>query len=61
MIANATSYILNHTLHSDFKIQTVLETPKTSYILYRERLANHSNLLISALNFNSIPDNPPGG
>jgi len=58
MIASASPYVSNHTLHSDFKIQTVLETTKTTYKLYLARLANHSNPSISALNSNSNPGNP---
>jgi len=60
MVASAPPYLSNHTLHSDFKIQTILETAtKTSYKLYHACLAYHSNPLISALNCNSISGDSP--
>ncbi|VVC44186.1 Endonuclease/exonuclease/phosphatase,Reverse transcriptase domain [Cinara cedri] len=59
MITGAPPYVSNHTLHSDLKILTVHEEAKNAYRLFRGRLTNHSNLLIHALNSNSIPGNPP--
>ena len=58
IMTNAPPYVSNHTLHTDLKINTVEETAKILYKRLHNRLANHSNPLISALNSDTIPGNP---
>jgi len=59
IITNAPFYVSNHTLHTDLKINTIEETAKIIYKRFRSRLTNHSNPLISALDSDTIPGNPP--
>ena len=59
IITNAPAYVSNHTLHTDLVINTVDETSKILYKRFRARLENHKNPLISVLNSDTIPDNPP--
>jgi len=49
----------NHTLHTDLRVNTVDETARLLYKRFRLRLTNHPNLLISTLNSDTIPGNPP--
>jgi len=56
---NASKYVPNETLHSDFHINTVSNTASILYKRFRLRLSFHYNPLISQLNSNIIPGNPP--
>jgi len=59
IITDAPFYVSNHTLHTNLRVNTVDATAKLLYKLFRSRLTNHPNPLISALNSDSIPGNPP--
>lgn len=59
IITNAPFYVSNRTLHTDLRVNTVDETARLLYKRFRLRLTNHPNPLISALNSDTIPGNPP--
>lgn len=48
-INKCSSYIPNHTLHTDLKIKTIIGEVKCFYKRFRNRLASHTSLLIKNL------------
>jgi len=57
MITKAPFYVSNHTLHTDLHIKLVSEIFSSIYKRFRSRIVDHLNPLISALDFESIPEN----
>ena len=58
LITKAPFYVSNQTLHSDLKMNTVLETASKSYSRYHNSLFDHPNILAKNLT-NPMPGNPP--
>ena len=58
LITKAPFYVSNQTLHTDLRLQTVLETAASSYKRFHNSLLNHPNTLAKNLS-NPIPGNPP--
>ena len=58
LITKAPFYVSNQTLHSDLKMNTVIETATKSYSRYHNSLFDHPNILAKNLT-NPMPGNPP--
>lgn len=58
-MTNALFYVTNHTLHTDFGIQTVAEVAISYNKRFRCRLANYPNPLIFVLDLVNISGNTP--
>lgn len=56
---NASPYISNHTLHTDFLIPKVNEAAKLFYSKFRNSLQKHTTPHVKKLLSTSIPGNPP--